>query len=102
MDANARWLVRILQDTTTADGYTFEPARAGRVINNTFAWHATILSTHVNVGDNTDATSFTFANNAWYAADNVAASTPARRLPRHIPAVVGAPKHRSTGLHAIT
>lgn len=71
-----RWLIRILQETTTSSGYTFEPARAGRVINNTFAWHTTQFSTHVNVGANTDAPSFTFSNNAWYAADNAGSSMP--------------------------
>jgi hypothetical protein len=48
---------------------------------NTFAgnlvvWHAGEVSTHVNVGPNTEAASFTFAANLWYAADAPARSKP--------------------------
>jgi hypothetical protein len=71
-----RWLVRILQETTTQSGYTFEPAKSGRVINNSFVWKSTALSTHVNVGANTDAASFTFSHNLWLAYDDPTASTP--------------------------
>lgn len=78
---NPSWLVRILQETVTQSGYTFEPARAGRVINNSFVWQSTALSTHVNVGANTDASSFTFSHNLWFAADDMSASTPMLPVP---------------------
>jgi hypothetical protein len=71
------WLVRILQETVTQDGYTFEPASNGRVINNSFVWRAAALSTHVNVGPNTAPETFTFSHNLWYASDDLAQSTPA-------------------------
>lgn len=71
-----RWLIRILQETVTQGSYTFEPARDGRVINNTFAWQDAALSTHVNVGANTEPATFTFSHNLWYAEDDPEASTP--------------------------
>ena len=71
-----RWLVRILQETVTQSGYTFEPAANGRVINNSFLWTASVLSTHVNVGANTAPATFTFSHNVWHATDDPARSTP--------------------------
>lgn len=75
------WLIRILQETVTQSGYTFEPAQGGRVINNSFVWQSAALSTHVNVGANTDAVSFTFSHNLWYAVDDPSASTPSLPVP---------------------
>src|SRR5690606_24292719 len=71
-----RWLVRILQETVSQSGYTFEPARDGRVINNSFVWRDAALSTHVNVGPNTEPTTFSFSHNLWYAMDAPNESTP--------------------------
>ena len=72
-----RWHVRILQETADgAGGYAFEPARGGRVVANTFVFRAASLATAVNVGAGTDAPSFTFANNLWYASDAPAQSAP--------------------------
>jgi hypothetical protein len=69
------WIVRILQETVTQGGFTFEPAANGRVINNSFVF-TTALSTAVNVGADTAADTFTFSHNLWLAADDPAQSTP--------------------------
>lgn len=71
-----RWHVRILQETPTQAGYTFEPAANGRIINNTFVFAAGSLSTAVNEGAGTSPATFTFSNNLWYASDNPSASMP--------------------------
>lgn len=72
-----RWLVRILQETVSRDGVVFEPTSRGRVVNNVFAFNAAALGTAVNVGANTAAETFLFANNHWLAADDPARSRPA-------------------------
>jgi hypothetical protein len=74
--SGARWMLRILQETTTQNGFTFEPARRGRVINNSFVFDAATLSIAVNVGTGTEPSTFTFANNVWHARDDAARSTP--------------------------
>lgn len=71
-----RWIVRILQETTTDGAFTFEPASNGRVINNSFTFTAAALSTAVNVGPNTAPETFTFSHNLWYAVDDPARSAP--------------------------
>ena len=71
-----RWNLRILQETTTSGNFTFEPAANGRVISNSFVFTASTLSTAVNVGADTNAASFSFATNLWYASDAPAMSTP--------------------------
>jgi hypothetical protein len=71
-----RWVVRILQETTSTDEYTFAPARDGRFVNNAVYFAISELSTHVNVGADTDAPSFEFANNLWYAHDEPGESEP--------------------------
>ncbi len=71
-----RWPFRILQETTSSGGYSFEPAQAGRVINNLVYFQASVLGAHVNVGGNTDAQSFSFQTNLWYAHDDPGASAP--------------------------
>ncbi|MCL4751710.1 MAG: DUF1565 domain-containing protein [Myxococcales bacterium] len=75
------WLFRILQETTTGGGYTFLPAQKGRFVNNLVYFDRSDLSTWVNVGANTDAASFQFQNNLWYAHDN-----PAQSQPTNLPA----------------
>ncbi|MFZ6028753.1 MAG: hypothetical protein ACOYYS_13640 [Chloroflexota bacterium] len=70
------WLLRILQETTGSGGYAFLACGNNRVINNIFYFKRGDLSTHVNIGPNTDPASFTFANNLWYASDNPAQSQP--------------------------
>ncbi len=77
-----RWHMRILQETPTDSApYTFEPARMGLVANNVFEFSAATLATAVNVGGDTDAASFTFRNNLWYATDNAGQSAPTLPTP---------------------
>jgi hypothetical protein len=71
-----RWVLRILQETTSTEEYEFAPAQEGRFVNNLVYYSRALLSTHVNVGPDTAPESFEFANNLWYAHDEPAASTP--------------------------
>jgi len=71
-----RWVIRILQETTTRDGYTFLRASGGTFANNLVWYSRSGLSTHVNVGAGTDAPSFTFSNNLWFAHDDPSRSAP--------------------------
>lgn len=86
-----RWNLRILQETTSDGTYTFEPASHGRVINNSFVFTAASLSTAVNVGADTDAPSFTFSNNLWYASDDPSRSAPTSLPSAETNSVIGAP-----------
>jgi hypothetical protein len=71
------WIFRILQETTTHDGYEFLAASDGHVVNNLVYFERAALSTDVNVGPNTDSESFRFENNLWYAWDDPEQSAPA-------------------------
>ncbi|HEX6275485.1 MAG TPA: right-handed parallel beta-helix repeat-containing protein [Polyangiaceae bacterium] len=71
-----RWIARILQETTSTAEYTFAPARGGRFSNNAVYFASAGLSTAVNVGGNTDAPSFEFSNNLWFAHDAPGESEP--------------------------
>jgi hypothetical protein len=71
-----RWVVRILQETTSTAEYAFLPASNGRFVNNLVYYSLDALSTHVNVGAETAPESFTFSNNLWYAHDAPEASEP--------------------------
>ena len=73
----ASWLMRILQETTSGGGFTFEPAANGQVVNNLFYFEDGDISTHVNIGPNTAPATFDFAHNLWFAWDAPGASTPA-------------------------
>jgi hypothetical protein len=64
-----RWVVRILQETTSSAEYEFFPASNGRFVNNVVYYTLGALSTHVNVGAETAPETFTFSNNLWYAHD---------------------------------
>jgi len=75
------WILRILQETVDADGYTFLPASGGVFRNNLVVFDRGDLSTYVNIGGGTDPASFTFANNLWFAADDPTQSDPAGDLP---------------------
>ncbi|HRQ66741.1 MAG TPA: right-handed parallel beta-helix repeat-containing protein [Xanthomonadaceae bacterium] len=71
------WLVRILQETTSEDDIEFEPASNGLLQNNLFLFRRSdIGSTAVNVSPNTDAASFVWQNNLFYATDQPAQSNP--------------------------
>lgn len=70
------WILRILQETTTTPDYTFESCRQGVFVNNLVYFDRSDLSTYLNIGPNTEAETFTFANNLWYAWDNPSQSEP--------------------------
>jgi hypothetical protein len=63
------WVARILQETVSTSEYAFAPASNGRFVNNVIYYALGDLSTHVNVGADTDPESFEFSNNLWYAHD---------------------------------
>jgi hypothetical protein len=71
-----RWIVRVLQETVTTSTHMFLPAQGGQMVNNLVYFSHASLSTHVNVGANTQAATFTFRNNLWYAHDMPAQSMP--------------------------
>lgn len=70
------WLMRILQETTSGGGFTFEAAANGQVVNNLFYFEDGDISTHLNIGPNTAPATFDFAHNLWYAWDASGASAP--------------------------
>ncbi|MBS0197994.1 MAG: right-handed parallel beta-helix repeat-containing protein [Planctomycetes bacterium] len=65
IDTPARWPLRILQETR-APG--FVPCRRGVITDNLIIYNATAI----NIGDATDAPSFTFARNVWWNPTNPA------------------------------
>lgn len=71
-----RWVLRILQETVSSGGYTFRPCGSNQFINNLVYYNRAQISSHVNVGVNTDAASFKFANNLWYAFNQPSQSQP--------------------------
>ena len=54
----------------------FLPAQGGLFVNNVVYFSRASLSTYVNVGANTEAATFMFRNNLWYAHDTPAQSMP--------------------------
>jgi len=68
-----KWVMRILQETT-AEG--FAPCRNGRFERNLIVFRQSDVGTFVNVGPNTKAESFTFADNLWFCEDRPTASQP--------------------------
>lgn len=71
-----RWVLRILQETVSSGGYTFLPCGSNQFVNNLVYYARSQISTHVNVGGNTDVASFKFANNLWYAFNQPSQSQP--------------------------
>ena len=71
-----RWVFRILQETTSTAEYQFLPCGNNRFVNNLVYFNRGQLSTFVNVGANTDAASFDFGHNLWYAHDQPNQSRP--------------------------
>ncbi len=71
-----RWILRILQETTSEGDYLFAPCRDGRFVNNIVYFDRSALSTWINVGPNTQAESFQFSHNLWYAHDDPSLSQP--------------------------
>jgi len=95
-----RWVVRILQETTSSGAYEFLPASAGRFLNN-LVWYArAALSTHVNVGPDTDAASFVFSHDLWYAHDDPSRSAPSLPV-TETGAVVGQDPRFASGGYAL-
>ncbi len=70
------WIIRILQGDQLVAPYTFAPCSNNTFANNLVYFDRSVLRTHVNIGGNTEPTTFTFANNLWYAHDNPAGSGP--------------------------
>jgi hypothetical protein len=72
-----RWLLRILQDTTTTPPYNFEACGGNTVVNNIFYYDKSALSSEtVNIGQGTAPETFTFTTNLWYAHNNPSQSQP--------------------------
>jgi hypothetical protein len=72
-------IIRILQETTSDETYTFLPASNGQVVNNIFVFTRAEVENDgraINIGAETAADTFTYTNNLWYASDDVAASEP--------------------------
>lgn len=76
-----RWLLRILQETITANGHTFLPCGENRFVNNLVYYDRSQISTHVNVGANTAPATFGFSHNLWYALNQPAQSRPTLPAP---------------------
>ena len=76
-----RWVMRILQETTSTATYTFLPSGENQFVNNIIYFNRGQLSTFVNVGANTDAASFEFANNLWFAHNQPSQSQPSLPAP---------------------
>ena len=70
------WILRILQETTTSGSFEFLPCGNNSFLNNLVYFDRSDLSTHVNIGPNTAAGTFSFSNNLWVAHDNPGQSTP--------------------------
>jgi len=70
------WVLRILQETTTASGYEFLPCSGGRFVNNLVYYSRAAVGTTCNIGPDTDGASFVFQSNLWYAHDDPGASAP--------------------------
>ncbi len=85
-----RWLLRILQETTSSGDYEFLPCSQNRVVNNLFTFtRADLASSDVNVGPNTAAETFTVTHNLWYADDQPSESEPKTLPVTHTDSVVG-------------
>jgi hypothetical protein len=84
------WIVRILQETVTDDGYEFVPTRSGTIVNNIFYFNRAALSAEdINIGRNTAPETFKVSNNLWYAHDNPGASAPKALPVAETGAVIG-------------
>ncbi|MCB9755937.1 MAG: hypothetical protein H6713_38945 [Myxococcales bacterium] len=81
IDTPHNWVLRILQEKTSTPEHEFLPASGGRLVNNLIYFDRGDLSTYVNIGPNTDAPSFSFTTNLWYAYDAPGQSNPGGDLP---------------------
>jgi hypothetical protein len=71
-----RWILRILQESVSMGEHAFVACGNNRFINNLCWFSRARLGNPVNIGPNTDAASFQFANNLWYAHDQPGRSAP--------------------------
>ncbi|MBL9136958.1 MAG: right-handed parallel beta-helix repeat-containing protein [Verrucomicrobiales bacterium] len=71
-----RWVMRILQETTSTGTTQFLPCSSNQFVNNLVWIQRARLSTFVNSGPNTLPATFRFANNLWYAYDRPTQSQP--------------------------
>jgi hypothetical protein len=83
------WVVRILQETVSGSGYTFAEANNGSFINNIVYFDSSAVVTSVNVGGNTQASTFHFENVLWYAHDNPGQSAPSDVPVTELASIVG-------------
>jgi hypothetical protein len=72
----SRWVLRILQETTSSGGYEFLPCGNNRFENNLIYFERSSISVDVNIGPDTAPETFSFSNNLWYAHDTPEASEP--------------------------
>lgn len=68
-----RWVMRILQETV--DSLRFYPCGDNSFQNNLIVFRSSI-SRHVNIGPNTNPSSFILRNNCWYNVDAPTSSRP--------------------------
>jgi len=81
------YIVRILQETVSGATYDFAECRDGYFLNNIVRYSIADIGSEfriVNIGANTDPTTFTFDNNLWWATDQSVSYT--TLLPALIPA----------------
>ncbi len=71
-----RWLMRILQETTTLNGIDFLPCSSNTFAGNLVYYDYSRLRTHLNIGSNTAPETFVFSSNLWYAHDDPSRSRP--------------------------
>jgi hypothetical protein len=71
-----RWVFRVLQESVSRGGFTFLPCSSNQFINNLVYFDRAQISSFVNIGASTDAASFQFAHNLWYAFNQPGQSQP--------------------------
>lgn len=71
-----RWVLRILQETTSEGRYTFLRCGDNRFVNNLVWFDRAGLSAFVNIGPHTLPATHSFAHNLWYAFDQPSRSRP--------------------------
>ncbi len=70
------WVLRILQESVSGNGYEFLPASDTTVVDNLVVFARAQVGTVVNIGPETAPESFTFSHNLWFAHDDPGASDP--------------------------
>jgi hypothetical protein len=96
-----RWIIRILQETTSKDGREFLPTGKNKFINNLIYYDTARITVPISIGANTDAASFQFANNLWYAHNQPARSRPAFPSPESAGVYGVDPKFQNTNDSAL-